>query len=245
MNDFIGVHDSGIRPSESTQTIFVVEDDLDICGLIEHHLRLAGYSVQSFLTGVSVLTAASRLQPCLFILDIMLPGMDGFDLCQQIRQTKSLAKIPIIFLSAKASEADRIKGLELGGDDYITKPFSPRELAARVRAVLRGPQEAPLETLTLGELTIDPFSMTVTIQGRAITTTTREFRLLEYLATHRSRVFTRDQLLDAIWRETAFVTARSVDVYMCRLREKIETDPSAPQYLKTIRGVGYRFEVPR
>ena len=234
-----------MRQAESAQPVFVVEDDLDICGLIEHSLRLSGYSVRSFLTGLSVLTAASAARPCLFLLDIMLPGTDGFDLCWQIRQTQHLAKIPIIFLTAKASEADRIKGLEMGADDYITKPFSPRELVARVRAVLRRPQEAPLETLTFGELVIDPFSMTVTFQGRAVTTTAREFRLLEYLASHRSRVFTRGQLLDAVWKETAFVTARSVDVYMCRLRDKIEPDPSNPQYLKTIRGVGYRFEVPR
>jgi len=191
-------------------------------------------------------TEATRAHPRLFLLDVMLPGTDGFDLCRQIRQIELLAKILIIFLTARTSEADRVKGLELGGDDYITKPFSPRELVARVRAVLRGSREMSLsEVLNFGELEIDPCSMTVTFAGRAVTTTVREFRLLEYLASHRSRVFTREQLLDAIWKETAFVTPRSVDVYVRRLREKIERDPSKPRYLKTLRGVGYRFEVPR
>jgi len=230
----------------SAEPIFVVEDDYDICRLIEHNLRSAGYGVHSFSTGASVVTEATRAHPRLFLLDVMLPGTDGFDLCRQIRQIELLAKIPIIFLTARTSEADRVKGLELGGDDYITKPFSPRELVARVRAVLRGSREMSLsEVLNFGELEIDPCSMTVTFAGRAVTTTVREFRLLEYLASHRSRVFTREQLLDAIWKETAFVTPRSVDVYVRRLREKIERDPSKPRYLKTLRGVGYRFEVPR
>jgi two-component system phosphate regulon response regulator PhoB len=230
----------------SAEPIFVVEDDYDICRLIEHNLRSAGYGVHSFSTGASVVTEATRARPRLFLLDVMLPGTDGFDLCRQIRQIELLAKIPIIFFTARTSEADRVKGLELGGDDYITKPFSPRELVARVRAVLRGSREMSLsEVLNFGELEIDPCSMTVTFAGRAVTTTVREFRLLEYLASHRSRVFTREQLLDAIWKETAFVTPRSVDVYVRRLREKIERDPSKPRYLKTLRGVGYRFEVPR
>ena len=230
----------------SAEPIFVVEDDYDICRLIEHNLRSAGYGVHSFSTGASVVTEATRAHPRLFLLDVMLPGTDGFDLCRQIRQIELLAKIPIIFLTARTSEAYRVKGLELGGDDYITKPFSPRELVARVRAVLRGSREMSLsEVLNFGELEIDPCSMTVTFAGRAVTTTVREFRLLEYLASHRSRVFTREQLLDAIWKETAFVTPRSVDVYVRRLREKIERDPSKPRYLKTLRGVGYRFEVPR
>ena len=230
----------------SAEPIFVVEDDYDICRLIEHNLRSAGYGVHSFSTGASVVTEATRAHPRLFLLDVMLPGTDGFDLCRQIRQIELLAKIPIIFLTARTSEADRVKGLELGGDDYITKPFSPRELVARVRAVLRGSREMSLsEVLNFGELEIDPCSMTVTVAGRAVTTTVREFRPLEYLASHRSRVFTREQLLDAIWKETAFVTPRSVDVYVRRLQEKIERDPSKPRYLKTLRGVGYRFEVPR
>ena len=227
--------------------IFVVEDDEDIARLISHNLQAAGFEVQSFVSGTSVLSEALRELPSLFLLDVMLPGTDGFELCRHIRQTPVLSAIPVIFLTAKTSEADRVKGLELGGDDYITKPFSPRELVARIRSVLRGPGQAPVptEVLRLGDLEIDVSSMTVQVQGRNVMTTVREFRLLEYLANHRGRVLTRDQLLDAVWKETPFVTPRSIDVYIRRLREKIEPNPRHPQYLKTLRGIGYRFEVPK
>jgi two-component system phosphate regulon response regulator PhoB len=227
--------------------IFVVEDDQDIARLISHNLRAAGFEVQSFVGGTSLLSEATREMPALFLLDVMLPGTDGFELCRQIRQTPALSATPVIFLTAKTSEPDRIKGLELGGDDYITKPFSPRELVARVRSVLRGLRQGPAtaEVLRLGDLEIDLSSMTVQVEGRNVLTTVREFRLLEYLATHRGRVLTRDQLLDAVWKETPFVTPRSIDVYIRRLREKIEPDPRHPRYLKTLRGIGYRFEVPK
>lgn len=227
--------------------IFIVEDDADIARLISHNLKIAGFEVQSFVSGASVLSEAVRDQPALFLLDVMLPGSDGFELCRHIRQTPVLSATPIIFLTAKTAEADRVKGLELGGDDYITKPFSPRELVARVRSVLRGTGQSPAESevLRLGDLVIDVSSMTVHVEGRQISTTTREFRLLEYLATHRGRVLSRDQLLDAVWKETPFVTPRSIDVYIRRLREKIELDPRHPRYLKTVRGIGYRFETPK
>jgi DNA-binding response OmpR family regulator len=231
----------------SRSLVFVVEDEEDIARLISHNLQAAGFEVQSFVSGASVVSEALREMPSLFLLDVMLPGTDGFELCRQIRQTVTLSATPIIFLTAKTSEADRVKGLELGGDDYITKPFSPRELVARVRSVLRGvrqPVAAP-EALRVGDLEIDASSMTVQVQGRAVLTTVREFRLLEYLAAHLGRVLTRDQLLDAVWKETPFVTPRSIDVYVRRLREKIEIDPRHPRYLKTLRGIGYRFEAPK
>lgn len=236
------------RISGSTSgLVFVVEDDEDIARLITHNLQSAGFEVQSFVSGASVVAEALRETPALFLLDVMLPGADGFEICRHIRQTPVLSATPIIFLTAKTSESDRVKGLELGGDDYITKPFSPRELIARVRSVLRGLRQPPLnnEVLRLGDMEIDISSMTVQVKGRNVLTTVREFRLLEYLATHRGRVLTRDQLLDAVWKETPFVTPRSIDVYIRRLREKIEADPRHPQYLKTLRGIGYRFEVPR
>jgi len=243
---FVDVREQYDAPSSSRQLIFVVDDEEDICRLVRYHLHEAGYQVMEFLSGSSVVSQSLQRQPVLFVLDIMLPGTNGFDLCRQIRQTNSLAKIPIIFLTAKASEADRVKGLELGGDDYITKPFRPRELVARVRTVLRRLQEPPPpELLKLGDLEIDPSSMTIKVADKSVPTTVREFRLLEYMATHQMRVFTRDQLLDAVWKDTAHVTPRSVDVYVRRLREKIERDPCNPKYLKTFRGVGYRFEVPR
>src|ERR1035438_9909101 len=196
----------------SRSLVFVVEDEEDIARLISHNLQAAGFDVQSFVSGASVVSEALRETPSLFLLDVMLPGADGFDLCRQIRQTPSLSATPIIFLTAKTTEADRVKGLELGGDDYITKPFSPRELVARIRSVLRGLGQVPAagEVLRLGELEIDVSSMTVQVQGRNVLTTVREFRLLEYLATHRGHVLTRDQLLDAVWKETPFVTPRSI-----------------------------------
>jgi len=238
---------AAVVPGTSRSLIFVVEDDTDIARLITHNLRASGFSVQSFISGASVVSEALREMPSLFLLDVMLPGTDGFELCRHIRQTPALSATPIIFLTAKTEEADRVKGLELGGDDYITKPFSPRELVARIRSVLRGlgQESTTSEVLRLGGLEIDVSSMTVQVQGRNVLTTVREFRLLEYLATHRGRVLTRDQLLDAVWKETPFVTPRSIDVYIRRLREKIELDPRHPQYLKTLRGIGYRFEVPK
>jgi DNA-binding response OmpR family regulator len=226
--------------------IFVVEDDADIAGLICHHLHAAGFLTRRFATSATVLAEAKQTPPALFLLDIMIPGGDGFELCRQIRQTKSLAGIYIVFLTAKASESDRVKGLEFGADDYITKPFSPRELLARVRAVLRNSEIASEPSIAkFGDIEIDQASMTVKVGGEVVTTTLREFHLLDYLARHAYRVFTRDQLLDAVWSQGSFVTQRSVDVYVRRLREKIEPDPDNPSYLKTVRGIGYRFDLPR
>jgi DNA-binding response OmpR family regulator len=219
--------------------IYVVEDDPDVSQLIEHNLRAVGYEVSTFFSGAPVVSEAATAQPALFLLDIMLPGINGFDLCRQIRQNEQLSKTPIIFLSARSQETDRLQAFDLGADGYITKPFSPRELIARVRNVLRS------QVIQLGDLEIDVASMTVRVQGQAVLTTVREFRLLEYLARHRGRVFTRDQLLDAVWKEGSFVTPRSIDVFVRRLREKIERDPRHPRYLKTLRGIGYRLEAGR
>jgi DNA-binding response OmpR family regulator len=232
--------------TRSPELIYVVEDDPDVSRLIEHNLRTAGYDVSTFFTGDPVVSTAAHAHPSLFLLDIMLPGINGFDLCRLIRQHEQLGKTPVIFLSAKSQEPDRIQAFDVGGDGYITKPFSPRELIARIRNVLRAQPEAPSnEVIQLGELEIDIASMTVRVDGRLVVTTVREFRLLEYLARHRGRVFTRDQLLDAVWKEGSFVTPRSIDVFVRRLREKIERDPRHPRYLKTLRGIGYRFEAGR
>jgi DNA-binding response OmpR family regulator len=226
--------------------IFVVEDDPDISRLVRHHLETGGFAVRLFSSGSSVLAEADRAHPALFLLDIMVPGSDGLDLCRRIREHTGLAMTPVIFLTAKNSEADRILGLELGADDYIPKPFSPRELVARVKAVLRR-FERPLSPtpIRMADIEIDPGSMVLTVRGKPVTTTATEFRLLDYLARHAGRVFSRDQLLDSVWRDTAFVTPRSVDVYVRRIREKIEPDPENPLYLKTVRGAGYRFEAPK
>src|SRR5690349_7787964 len=227
-------------------SIFVVEDDPDISRLVRHHLEADGFAVKVFPTGNTVIADSERQRPALFILDIMVPGKDGLELCRQIRQIPGLAAIPVIFLTVRSGEADKVLGLEMGADDYISKPFSPPELVAHVKAVLRR-FERPLtkEVLRAGAIEIDSSAMTLTVSGKLVTTTATEFRLLEYFARHAGRVFTRDQLLDSVWRDTAFVTPRSVDVYVRRIREKIEPDPENPRYLKTVRGAGYRFEAPK
>src|ERR1051325_4063950 len=227
--------------------IFVVEDDADISRLLRHNLEVAGYRVRTYSSTHSVVADALKDRPALLLLDILLPGGDGLELCRQVRQPgKGLSGMPIVFLTAKTGEADRIRGLEIGADDYITKPFSPRELVARLKAVLRR-CETPLAPAVIrtGDLEIDSLAMTLIVRGEAMTATATEFRLLHYLARHAGRVFTRDQILDAVWRETAFVSPRSVDVYVRKLRTKIEVDPEEPRYLRTVRGAGYRFEIPK
>jgi DNA-binding response OmpR family regulator len=223
--------------------IFVLEDDPDILRLIQHHLKAANFETVGCAGSSGMLEQAGRLQPSLFLLDIMLPGDSGLDVCRRIRQNHKLEMTPVVFLTAKGEESDRVAGLELGADDYIVKPFSPRELVARIRAVLRRTQrpEKPA-IIRVGELEINGEAMSILVQGQLISTTPTEYRLLEYLATHAGRVFTRDQLLDAVWRDSHFVTLRSIDVFIRRLREKIEPDAEHPVYLKTVRGVGYRFD---
>ncbi len=229
-----------------SQTIFVLEDDQDISRLVQHNLEIAGFSVRTYVSPLAVLGDAERKAPDLFLLDIMVPGGDGLDLCRRIRKNPGLAIRPVIFLTARTSESDRVLGLELGADDYISKPFSPRELVARIKAVLRRFERpaAPM-ALHFDQVEIDSSAMQLRVNGQLAATTATEFRLLEYLARHPGRVFSRDQLLDAVWGDARFVTPRSVDVYVRRIREKIESDPEDPQYLKTVRGAGYRFEMPK
>jgi DNA-binding response OmpR family regulator len=230
-----------VKPS-----IFVVEDDADISRLVRHHLEHEGFAVRVYSSGNSVLLDAERQRPALFVLDIMVPGRDGLELCRTIRQNPTLAAVPVIFLTAKSGESDRVLGLEIGADDYIPKPFSPRELVARVKAVLRRfERPLPPSPLKIGDIEIDPSAMTLIVRGKTVQTTATEFRLLDYFARHAGRVFTRDHLLDSVWRDTAYVTPRSVDVYVRRIREKIEADPEDPRYLRTVRGAGYRFEGPK
>jgi DNA-binding response OmpR family regulator len=208
-----------------SQTIFVLEDDADISRLVQYHLESAGFTVRPYLGISQILTDAERQPPALFLLDIMVPGGDGLDLCRRLRLNPTLSIVPIIFLTARAAENDRVHGLEMGADDYITKPFATRELVARVKAVLRRFERPSSPSLLKFENV--------------------EFRLLDYLARHPGRVFSRDHLLDAVWGDARFVTPRSVDVYVRRIREKIEEDAETPRYLKTMRGAGYRFEIPK
>jgi two-component system phosphate regulon response regulator PhoB len=229
-----------------SQTVFVLEDDADIARLIQHHLEAAGFPARIYATPANLIPDAERQAPALFLLDIMVPGGDGLDVCRRLRNHPALSAIPIIFVTARAGENDRVLGLELGADDYVTKPFAPRELLARVKAVLRRFERPTIPSaISFEDVEIDASAMQLRVRGNLTTTTATEFRLLDYLARHPGRVFSRDHLLDAVWGDARFVTPRSVDVYVRRIREKIETDPENPRYLKTVRGAGYRFEIPK
>lgn len=232
-------------PERPMKRVLVIEDDKDIVELVRYNLDKDGYQVVASGDGASGLAQIRRMPPDLLILDLMLPKMSGLDVCKEVRKDINLNRLPILILTAKGEEADRVVGLELGADDYVTKPFSPRELAARVKALLRRtePSGAPSEkALEIGALRIDPASYRVTRSGKSVPMSTLEFRLLYFLAARPNRVFTRDQLLDGVWGTERFVTPRSVDVYVRRLREKVELDPQHPVYMKTIRGAGYLFE---
>jgi two-component system, OmpR family, alkaline phosphatase synthesis response regulator PhoP len=224
--------------------ILVVEDDKDIVELVRYNLEKEGFQVVASADGTTGLAQIRKAPPDLLILDLMLPKLSGLEICKEIRKDVSLNRLPVLILTAKGEEADRVVGLELGADDYVTKPFSPRELVARVKALLRRsePISAGEKPIEIGQLRIDPAAYRVTRDGRAVTMSTLEFRLLYFLAARPNRVFTRDQLLDGVWGTDRFVTPRSVDVYVRRLREKIELDPQHPAYMKTIRGAGYLFE---
>jgi DNA-binding response OmpR family regulator len=224
------------------QNIIVLEDDSDIANLVSHHLQAAGFNVRLCASGDEVLPQARKQPPILFLLDIMVPGHSGFEVCRQIRENRDLARVPIIFLTARAGEEDRVRGLDLGADDYITKPFGIRELTARIRAVLRRFEQPLTTSITTPDFELHSDSMTLMVRGKLTDVTATEFRLLHFLASHPGRVYSRDQVLDAVWRDLSFVTPRSVDVYIRRLREKIEQDPEDPRYLKTVRGAGYKFE---
>ncbi len=224
--------------------ILIIEDDRDIVELVRYNLSTEGFQVSAVADGSAGLAGIKKSPPDLLVLDLMLPRLSGLEICKEIRRDASLNRLPILMLTARGDEADRVVGLELGADDYVTKPFSPRELVARVKALLRRsePDTEIQRTIEAGALLIDPSAYRVMRGGQPVALSTLEFRLLYYLAARPNRVFTRDQLLDAVWGTERFVTPRSVDVYVRRLREKIEVDPETPAHLKTVRGAGYLFE---
>ncbi len=224
--------------------ILIIEDDRDLVELVRYNLTNEGFQVSAVADGSTGLAQVKRSTPDLLLLDLMLPKLSGLDICKEIRRDPNLNRLPILMLTARGDEADRVIGLELGADDYVTKPFSPRELVARVKALLRRaePSEDAVRTIQAGPLEIDPSAYKVIRAGKPLTLSTLEFRLLYHLAARPNKVFTRDQLLDAVWGTERFVTPRSVDVYIRRLREKIEADPENPAHLKTVRGAGYMFE---
>ncbi|HTC64575.1 MAG TPA: response regulator [Candidatus Saccharimonadales bacterium] len=224
--------------------VLLIEDDRDIVELVRYNLEREGFQVAAAMDGASGLAQIRKTPPDILLLDLMLPKLSGLDICKEIRRDTTLNKLPILMLTARGEEADRVVGLEMGADDYVTKPFSPRELGARVKALLRRtePVNEPRRVIESRGLSIDPSSYRVTRDTKPVTLSTLEFRLLYYLATRPNRVFSRDQLLDAVWGTERFVTPRSVDVYIRRLREKVENDADQPAFLKTVRGAGYMFE---
>jgi DNA-binding response OmpR family regulator len=226
-----------------SQSILVIEDDPDIRKLVRLHLEDAGYGITLETTGTNGLRRALSGSFDLIVLDIMLPGVDGLEICRQLRAERP--DVPILMLTARSTELDRVLGLELGADDYLTKPFSVRELLARIKAILRRIEQIeaapPPTNLEVGPLTIDANRRQVRVEGQPVELTAREFELLSFFASHPGRVFTRGQLLDRVWGYAHEGYEHTVNTHINRLRRKIEDDPSHPRYILTVWGVGYRF----
>lgn len=228
------------------QKILVVEDEPDISKLVSYNLAQERFKVLTAEDGEQALKVIQREKPNLVVLDLMLPGLSGMEVCKILRDRPETAKLPILMLTAKAGEADRVVGLEMGADDYLAKPFSPREMVARVRAILRRANNvASSETppaYDKGGLKIDFTTYEVFARGKSIKLTLKEFELLRFLVQNPNRVLSRDQLLDRVWGGETFVTPRTVDVHIRRLRKALEKDDSKPKWILTLRGVGYKFD---
>ncbi|HOW57664.1 MAG TPA: response regulator [Smithellaceae bacterium] len=225
--------------------ILITDDEKDIVELISYNLGKEGFSVSKAYDGEAALRLVKTQKPDLLILDLMLPEMSGIDVCKALRNNPDTASLPIIMVTAKAEETDKIIGLEMGADDYITKPFSVKELVARVRAMLRrsrdDSKQSAKEKFSYRGLQIDYTSYTVTADGKKVTLSPTEIKLLFFFTQHPGRVYSRDQILDYVWGDDTFVTPRAVDVHIKRLRSQIEKDADNPQYIITVRGIGYKF----
>ena len=223
------------------QKILIIEDEIDIRELLTYNLELEGFEVVGAANGEEAYRALRSEPIQLVVLDLMLPDISGLEICRYIRRDSALSRIPVIMLTAKGEEVDRIVGFEMGADDYVTKPFNIREMILRVRAVLARSKMTPVagKALKRGALTIDPEQYEATVDGRPLSLTATEFRLLHHLAAHPGHARNRDELLDVIWGEDKFVTPRTVDTYIRRLREKLGP---AGEMIQTLRGVGYRFQ---
>jgi len=222
------------------EKILIVDDEEDILSLVEYNLKKEGYRTIGVKTGEAALQLVEEETPDLIILDLMLPEMDGLEVCRILKSNENTSDIPIIMLTAKGEETDIVVGLEIGADDYVTKPFSPRVLLARTKALLRRKAKEPIpkEIIQVENLVIDTGKYLVTIEGKPISLTSTEFNLLRFLAQHRGKVFTRNQLLDNVWKDETFVIDRTVDVHIRSLRKKLG---SAANLIETVRGVGYRL----
>ena len=226
--------------------ILVVDDEASIREVLTQYLELEGFTVLQAADGVEALRSAEAQPPDLIVLDLMLPGMDGLEVCRRLRATSA---VPILMLTARSDETDKLAGFAVGTDDYVTKPFSPREVVVRVQAIMRRIEATSVpamvldDTLHLGNLTIRPQLRYVEREGTPIELTAKEFDLLHFLATHPKQVFTRQQLLDNVWDYGYYGDASTVTVHIRRLREKVEQDPARPRHVKTVWGVGYKFEL--
>jgi len=231
--------------SSRSLKILIVDDEKDIVDLVAYNLEKEGYETLKALDGEKALQLIRTKNPDLVILDLMLPGIQGLEVCKRIRKVPETAAIPIIMLTAKGEEIDKVLGLEVGADDYITKPFSVKELMARVKALLRRAdvRKAPdkADAFEFKGLRIDLKSYEVTVNGRNVNLSPKEFRLLRFLFQNPGRVYSREQILDRVWGDDAFVEPRTVDVHVRRLRAQIEKDLNSPNYIVTVRGAGYKF----
>jgi len=225
--------------------ILIVDDEQDIVELISYNLEKEGFKTVKAYDGETAVRLARSEKPALMILDLMLPELNGLDVCKTIRRNPEIAKLPIIMLTAKGEEIDKIIGLEIGADDYITKPFSVKELIARVRSILRRMQEVENKTgnedFEYKDMKINYASCLVKISGKPVTLSPTELKLLFFLSRNRGRVYSRNQILDHVWGDDTFITDRAVDVHVRRLRSQIEKDMENPQYILTVRGFGYKF----
>lgn len=221
--------------------ILIVEDEEDLARLLSYTLKKEGFNPLEVHNGNDAVSAVKSQKPALILLDLMLPGMGGMEICRLLKGDANTKSIPVIMLTARGEELDKVLGLELGADDYITKPYSINELVARIRAVLRRTTTAALadDTVSLGELTIKKDSCTVHKAGHPIELSATEYKILLYLSERRGKVFSRTQLLDALWGDLSYVEPRTVDVHIRKIRESIEDEPSAPRYIRTRRGIGY------
>jgi len=223
--------------------VAVVEDEAELAALVEYNLERNGFTARVFRGVRDTMRQLEDFMPDLILLDVMLPEVDGFELCREVRKHPALSRTPILFLTARSEEVDRVLGLELGGDDYVTKPFSIRELIARVKAHLRRGEARPEKTTeTTGPFELDLAAHRVFLSGRELQLTSTEFKLLEFFLSHPGKAYSRESLLNEVWGYQHFVTPRTVDVHVRRLREQIEEKPDEPRYLVTVRGFGYRFE---
>ena len=226
----------------NTQTILIIEDDPALLRGLEDNFRQHGYEIRTATEGKLGLTLALENPPDLILLDIMLPQMNGYEVCRQLRQQQ--LEMPIVMLTAKGQESEIVEGLELGADDYVTKPFSIHELLARVKAILRRTTQAEINFHTIGELTLDVVGHKLTKGNEEIALTTKEYRLLEFFLTRPNRALTRNEIMNHVWGRSIIVSGRSVDRCITTLRSKIEPDPRQPMYIHTVRDVGYRLEMP-